>query len=444
MNRRTVLLSTLWFAIFTFCAHAQAVKVITGATLIDVAAGKSIPNAVIVIDGTRIVQAGTAAETSIPQGATKAETIDASGKFVIPGLADMHNHLQTGSLGPPENLKANLARLLAVGVTTVFDPSLSKADFADLKKVVAQGDYPYPNFFGTGPIITVKADRFGAAVGAPTPETVAEAQAAVKNLKAAGVDAIKIARDDLSWCSSIRMPLMKLDVLAALIKEAHDQGLRAFVHAPVLAQAKEALSAGADGLMHGILDKPVDAEFIELMKRNHATYVPTLSLYEDVADVAGWMRRQSGFDQRKLFPAAVYDLLGSPAAVGQFTAIFDKTKLTKDSLPTARANVKKVADAGIPIALGTDTGFIGVMLGVSTQLELSLMVEAGLKPVEALRAATLDAAKMIGREKEIGVVEKDHLADLVILDANPLEDIRNVRRIYRVIKSGVAYDPATR
>ena len=111
---------------------------------------------------------------------------------------------------------------------------------------------------------------------------------------------------------------------------------------------------------------------------------------------------------------------------------------------TARANVKKVADAGIPVALGTDTGFTGVMLGVSTQVELTLLVEAGLMPAAALRAATIDAARMIGREKEIGSVEKDHLADLVILNANPLEDIRNVRHIYRVVNGGVVYDPAVR
>src|SRR5947208_6878445 len=164
MNRRFVLLLPLWLGILTLDAHAQNLKAITGATLVDVAGGKSIPNAVVVIDGTRIVQAGPADQTPVPQGATR---IDAAGKFVIPGLADMHNHLQTGAFGAAENLKTNLARLLAVGVTTVLDPSLSKADFAVLKSAAEQDSSPYPHFFGTGPIITVSADQLGGRVGSP-------------------------------------------------------------------------------------------------------------------------------------------------------------------------------------------------------------------------------------------------------------------------------------
>jgi imidazolonepropionase-like amidohydrolase len=226
MTRGFLLL--LGFVVFTLDADAQNLKAIHGATLMDTVTGTAIPDAVILIDGTRIVQAGAAGEVQIPPDAMR---IDARGKFVIPGLADMHNHLQTGLFGPPQSLRNNLARLLAVGVTTVFDPSLSKADFANLKSVVAEESAPYPHFFGTGPIITVEGDQFGSQVGAPTPKTVSEAQAVVRDLKAAGVDAIKIERDDLSWCSSFRLPLMKTEVMTALIKEAHDQRLRAFVHA---------------------------------------------------------------------------------------------------------------------------------------------------------------------------------------------------------------------
>ncbi len=91
--------------------------------------------------------------------------------------------------------------------------------------------------------------------------------------------------------------------------------------------------------------------------------------------------------------------------------------------------------------MGTDTGFVGVMLGVSSQLELMLLVEAGLEPLDALRTATINAARMIGREEEWGSIGVGKLADLVILDANPLEDIRAIRSIYRVLKDGVVYDP---
>ena len=92
--------------------------------------------------------------------------------------------------------------------------------------------------------------------------------------------------------------------------------------------------------------------------------------------------------------------------------------------------------------MGTDSGFFGVVMGAASQMELAMMVEAGVTPDNALRAATINAARMIGREKEAGSIETGKLADLVILDANPLEDIRNVRRVFRVVKAGTVFDPA--
>jgi len=103
--------------------------------------------------------------------------------------------------------------------------------------------------------------------------------------------------------------------------------------------------------------------------------------------------------------------------------------------------VKRVFDAGVPVALGTDTGFFGVFLGVATQIELELLVEAGLTPAEALRTATINAARMIGKERDLGTIEAGKFADLLILDANPLDDVRNVARIHKVIKGGVLYEP---
>ena len=125
----------------------------------------------------------------------------------------------------------------------------------------------------------------------------------------------------------------------------------------------------------------------------------------------------------------------------QFESFLNNAAFTKQHLPIQKANLKKVFDAGVPIVLGTDSGFFGVFLGVSTQIELELLVEAGLKPEDALRTATTNAARMVGREKDLGTVEPGKLADLVILDADPLVDIRNVTRIHRTLKGGVVYEP---
>jgi imidazolonepropionase-like amidohydrolase len=421
------------------------VKVINGATLIS-PIGASVPNAIIVINGSRIGSVGQVPPKAGAGGGgpAGAEIIDASGKFVIPGLADMHNHLGAGSLslGPArENYAANLGRLLAAGVTTVFAPGTGESEFAALKSAAASDGSPYARFFGTGPAITVPGGSLGEQ--GPTPTTVADARAVVQKLKGANVDSIKIHRDDLAWASKRTIQPMALDVLQALVDEAHRLGLRTYAHAPQLARAKEALRAGIDGLMHGIIDEPIDQDFIALMKKNNAVYVPTLGLFEDVADVAAFAKREGPYwDQLGFQPPGIYQFFTLSQGVQLFQSLLSNTAFTKAHLPVLRANLQQAFSAGIPIVMGSDTGFPGVLLGVATQMEMELMVEAGLKPADAIRSATINAARMVGREKEQGSIDAGKVADLVILDANPLEDIKAVRRIYRVVKGGVAYDPA--
>lgn len=430
----------------TVGVQAPDVKVITGATLIDPSSPTPVPNAVIVINGSRIVSVGRVPPNagSSGGGPAGAEVIDARGKFVIPGLADMHNHLGVGgmSFGPQrENYVANLGRLLAVGVTTVFNPGINEGDFTNLKAAAAPEGSPYARFFGTGPAISVPGGSLGEQ--GPTPRTVDEARAVVQKLKAANVDAIKLHRDDLAWASKQTIQLMALDVMQAVIDEAHRQGLRAYVHAPQLARAKEALRAGVDGLMHGIIDEPIDQDFIALMKKNSAAYVPTLGLFEDVADVGAFAKRQAVYwDQLGLQPPGIYRTFTSPQGIQLFQSLLSNTAFTKEHLPMLRANMQQMLNAGIPIVMGSDTGFFGVFLGVATPLEMELMVEGGLKPLDVIRAATINAARMIGREKDLGTVETGKFADLLILDANPLDDIKAIRRIHRVVKGGVVHDPA--
>jgi len=420
-------------------AQTDRIKAITGVTLIDGTTRASVQDAVVVVDGSRITQVGARASVTVPAGAT---IIDGRGKYLIPGLADMHHHLGSGSTRAQQNLHSNLRRMLAVGVTTVFNPSVPLKDFTALKTAAADDAAPYARFFSTGPIVTVKGDFFGLMVGAPTPDNAAQSQAVVRELKTAGVDAIKVQYDDVSWSMTRGFPTLKREVLEAIITEAHRQNLKVFAHAPVLKHAKDALRLGLDGLMHGIIDDPIDQEFIALMKRNRASYVATMALFNDMGDVNAFARRQAtNWDRAALQPARLYDFFASPPGAKRLASNFDNLAFVRDHLPTQKANVKKVFDAGIPVVLGTDTGFEGVLIGVATQIELELLVEAGLTPSEALSAATINAARMIGREKDLGTIESGKLADLVILDADPLQDIRNVTRIYRTMKGGVLYEP---
>jgi len=254
-------------------------------------------------------------------------------------------------------------------------------------------------------------------------------------MKTDGVDAIKLIVDAKTFSGLPAMAVMKPEIYAAIIDEAHKAGLKALVHAPMMQYAKAALRSGADGLIHGVVTDHVDAEFLELMKKNHAFYMSTSSIFQDAAGTAAWTSRLAALDDRGVWPASSYALFRKPAVFEQIHSRLGL--LPKDNLDSLRWNLKAVQAAGIPIVTGTDTGVPGVLLGISSLMELVLHVEAGLTPRETLRAATYEAQHMMGQEREAGTVEVGKIADLVMLDANPLEDIRNVRRVNRVIREGV-------
>ncbi|HWP43172.1 MAG TPA: amidohydrolase family protein [Blastocatellia bacterium] len=424
--------------------QGQGAKVITGATLIDGTSRDPIKDAVVLIEGGRISRAGPRGEIQIPEG---AQVIDARGKFIIPGLADMHNHLGEGTfvLGQDRpDYRRTLRHMLGWGFTLIFSPGLPDLKtFADLKSAAASDAGAYPRFFAVGRQFGAKGGH-GSFQGGYTPETPEEARAAVRELKAADVDAVKLVYTDLTYVSKKPWPMLKSDVMAAIIDEAHKQGLKAYVHAPILKYAKEVLRAGADGLVHGILSDPVDDELIELMKKNRAAYITTHAIFESVADISGWARRVAAFNDRKLIAKEVIDVGLDPKTEAQWEARWDNLSYMKERLPVLRSNARKVWDAGILVVAGSDTGDsgAGTLLGIASQIELVLLVESGLRPKEVLQAATINAARMIGREKDLGSIEPGKLADLLILDADPLADIGNVRRVYRVVKGGVVYDPA--
>jgi len=423
--------------------RGSSIKVITGATIIN-GSGHPIKDAVIVIEATRVTHVGTRSTTKIPGG---AEKIDARGKYVIPGLADMHNHLDDGAFTPrrdQSDYQRNLKTMLGWGFTSIFAPGLSDLKtFTELKRLAAEDTASYPHFFAVARQFGAKGGH-GSFQGGYTPDTPDEARIAVRELKATGVDAVKLVYSDLTYVSKQPWPMLKPEVMTAIIDEAHKNGLKAYVHAPLLKYAKEVLRSGADGLVHGILSDPVDDEFVSLMKKNNAFYIPTHAIFESVANLSGWAARAAALDEQGLIPKEVYDVGLNPATAKQWEEKWNNLNYMRERLPVLRSNTKKVWDAGILVIAGSDTGNSGsgVLLGLASRLELLLMVDAGLTPQQVLQAATINAARMIGRDREMGSIAAGKLADLLILDANPLADIRNVRRIYRIVKSGMVYEPA--
>ena len=416
---------------------------ITGATLIDVIGGASIEGAVILVEGSRIQQIGSSAEVTVPSG---TEEIDAAGKFVIPGLADMHNHLADGTFGFGErepNYEENLGRLLSWGITLVYSTGIPDLQaYADLKRLSSDPASRYPHFYSVG-------KQFGAegghgSIGGFAPATPEEGREGVRENKAANVDAIKFVYSPVTYAIKSGLPQLEPEVMEAIIEEAHANGLKAMVHAPILKYAKDVLRAGADGLVHGIIDQPIDEEFVDLMKKNQAFYMTTHAIFEAAGDMDGWARRLEAFDRSGRVPKAEIQKGMDPALVKEWESRWDNFSYMKEHMPVLRANTKKAYESGLFVVAGSDTGDSGSGLinGLSQQVELQLLVESGLTPAQVLQTATINAARMIGREDDLGSIEAGKLADLVILNADPLADIRNVNAIHRVIKGGVVHDPA--
>ena len=424
-------------------AAGQNTLAIVGGTLIDGTGRTPIKNALVIIEGQLIAYAGPNNPSWLAQ---VCERVDATGKFIIPGLADMHNHMTNGTfeLGrPASNFEQNLRCLQTWGVTMTFIPGMDLDTLVNLKQLARDDPGKYPHLGGTGPSFAAR-DGHGARYG-NTPGSVEEARETVRKLKATGIDAIKVHYDDLSYITTQARPMLSQELMAAIIDAAHREGMKAYVHAPILKFAKEALRAGADGLVHGIVSEPIDAEFIGLMKKNDAVYITTHSIFYSAADLGSWANRVAKHDAHGRIPKSIFQKGMSEQTVKEWEERWDKLEFLKTHLSVLGQNVRSAVDAGITVVVGSDTSNsgTGILLGLASQVELTLLVEAGLTPQEVLVAASINAARMVGKEEELGSILAGKVADILILDSDPLQDIANVREIYRFIRSGHLYDPAT-
>jgi imidazolonepropionase-like amidohydrolase len=228
----------------------------------------------------------------------------------------------------------------------------------------------------------------------------------------------------------------QVEIMSAAIAESKTRGVRVAVHATELETAKAALRAGADVLVHSVTDRLVDTEFINLTKNRDILYMPTLGVEDGYRMV---------FNQQ----VALNDIekkAGDPEVIATWSEL---AKISPNELPggiprlpaapkrpIAYDNLMLLESAGVRIAAGTDAGNIGTLHGPSLHRELELMAVAGLRPMDIIVSATRNAAAVMGRQMELGTLERGKYADLIILDADPLADIKNTRRIFKVMKEG--------
>jgi imidazolonepropionase-like amidohydrolase len=405
---------------------ASSVLVIENISLIDPIRPQSAGPATLVLEKGQIRTVTRDFEPLLPEN---VERIDGRGLFVMPGIADMHNHLRSGRFAPGDDQLGVLRELLQWGVTTVLNPGVATDKFAALRTAIASNPTEYPTTFLVNGLFTT-AGGWGDGY---RPETVAAARALVRELRRSGSDGLKLMYDDMRWATTRPFAVMDENVLTAIVDEAHVQGMQAFVHAPILSLAKQALRAGVDCLLHGILDEPVDAEFISLMQANGACYISTLVMFEASTGYKAWADRLEATDLNGRMQAKDLALFRK---IPTGTARLDNTAWAAERLPVLKQNLMSVYRAGIPIVIGTDTGIPGVIAGLAVQIEMIMHAEAGMPPLAVLEAATNGAAVVMGRESSDGQLVAGAPADLLILDADPRLDVGNVRHLRQVIRAG--------
>jgi imidazolonepropionase-like amidohydrolase len=394
------------------------VKAFTGARVIDGTDRTPIDNATIVVRGGKIVAVGPGASVTVPAG---AERIALTGKHVIPGLVNAHGHvgntvgMEQGKYSA-DNVLRDLRTYAAYGVTTVY--SLGDDQEAGFKARDTQN------------VPTLDRSRLYVAGPVLAPKTPDEARKQVGEVAAMKADIVKIRVDDNLGST----PKMAPEIYKAVIDEAHKKNMRVAVHLFYLEDAKAVLDAGADFIAHSVRDAEVDDAVIGMLKRRDVCYCPTL-----MREVSTFVYESTpAWFSDPLFlkhaDAKTLEQLKEPA---RQTAMKNSRSAQryKAGLEVANRNLKKLSDAGIKIAMGTDTGPPARFQGYFELMELEMMAKAGLTPKQVLASATRDAARC-QKLNDVGTLEANKWADFVVLDADPLANISNTRKISAVYIAG--------
>jgi imidazolonepropionase-like amidohydrolase len=389
-----------------------------GATIIDGTDAEPLQDGVLVISDGRIRTVGPRSAVTIPDG---AQLIDVAGKTIMPGLINAHGHVgDTLGLSGGEYNTGNLLRQLSLyaryGVTTVNSLGGDEEQGFALRNAQFDTGLDRARIFVAGSVV----------VG----DSEAAIRAEVNRNADMGANFIKVRVDD-NLGATQKMPQ---NIFDALVDQAHIRRLPVAVHLFYLEDAKYILNQDADLVAHSVRDLPVDREFINLMNEKDVCYIPTLTrevstfIYEDEPEFFSdpyFLKEVEGAIIEELkTPERQSRMRNSRAAAGY-----------KVALEVAMANVKALDDAGIKIAMGTDTGPPARFQGYFEHMEMHMMVEAGMSPLDAIRASTGVAADCIN-VGDVGTLEPNKWGDFIVLGANPAEDIMNTKTIESVWIAG--------
>lgn len=441
-------------------ANAQINEVVSivNVNVLDVEKQKLIPNATVQFAHGKILQLTTKANTV--NGGT---IIDGKGKYLIPGLTDAHIHFfQSGGLYtrpdvidlkkfvPYENeiaqSKSQMADVmkwnLVNGITSVIDVGATYNLLTERKKYTDSSFAP--TVYMTGPLLTTYEPAPYKGLGNDRPfslvKTEDEARKMVQEQLPYKPDFIKI------WYIVIgkdkeEVARKHLPIVRAVIDEAHKNNLKVAVHATERITAQLAVENGADFLVHSVDDEIVSDDFVKLLKTHKTILCPTLVVYHNYDKVLGQVNHfhPNEFERSNPFTlGTLFDLqhLSDPKIKLYRDGIRKGMQATASQDSICMVNLKKLSDGGVRIAAGTDAGNIGTLHGGSFITELLKMQAAGLSNWQVLTTATINPAYIVGKENETGSIAKGKVADMVLLNANPLEDINHLTQIALVVNKG--------
>jgi imidazolonepropionase-like amidohydrolase len=412
--------------------------VIEHVTLIDGAHAPQ-PDMTIAVEGERIA---TVTPSAIAHS-LKGRRIDGQGKYLMPGLIDVHIHLRGGfdasgkvdaDLAPPNHEEgvAALASFLYAGVTTVFDAGNRAEHILPLRAEERAGKILSPRIFATGNLVTYPGSH-GDKIAVRISDFEKDKELLDKHIDEQQPDILKLTLEEEGWGSRPMIPLMPLDLLQKITRYYNQHGIRTTVHVSSELRSLEAIYAGVDTLAHPVIQGPVSDSFVKLMGAKKIPFASTLTIGENYSRLA----EHPEYLDQPLYVASI--------TAAEREQLKTKTRAEwqarpwtwwmKIMTPIAAENIRKIHAAGGVVACGTDQSS-----GPATQRELELLAAAGISPLDVIHIATYNSAVFLGKADQLGSVEVGKLADLVLLSKDPTTDINNAKSIVFVIKNGRLVD----
>jgi imidazolonepropionase-like amidohydrolase len=419
-------------------ASAADRLIIDHVTVIEGTGHAPQPDMAVIIDGAQII----AVTPSQLAGGESGKRIDARGKYLIPGLMDVHIHLRGAAQPSGPNVKwedasrsealAALASYLYSGVTTVFDAGNRKELILPLRAEERAGKILAPRIFATGNSITYPGSH-GDRISIGVSDFEKDKALLDAHIAEQQPDMVKLMMEEEGWGARPMITLLSAELAEKIVRYYNQHGIRTTVHVSNEFRALEAIYAGVDTLAHPVIQGPVSDSFVKLMAAKKTPFASTLTIGENYSRLA----EHPEYLDQPLYAASLSADERNKLKTETSAEFRARTWTTwmKLMTPIAQENVRKIHAAGGVVACGTDQSS-----GPAVHRELELLTAAGIAPLDVIRIATYNSAVFLGKADQLGSVQAGRLADLVLLNADPGANIDNAKAIAFVMKNGEIID----